>query len=447
MELVVTLILFAILITGIMKKVNLNLLLLCETFLILIFLTITKGSVMADASTGNVIIDCFAYVGKYLSSNIGGVVFNMAIVSAYVEVMKKIGATETLATLLCRGVSKVKSRALVLTLVVIISTLLRTCITSGPAEVILLLATFYPVMLACGCSVPTACAAILIPNAICWGPADPIDLAASNLMGIEVNMAEWFVNTMLPVWAVIFVVAIVVFIITDKFVFGGNESEKVEGQSFDLEIRTPVIYAILPMLPLIIMLVFSPFLVKSIAIDINGAVVLSLVLAILLVLIVKRKEADVTGMVTHFCGSFCDSIKGLGMTVLFAMMFAACLNMVGGMNVLANAIMSMNASPVVLVLIVAVFGGLINIVVGSFLGALSIAQPIAATIAAAAGINPALMCFIVVIACGAGCICSPVNPMVLILSEKLNTMELIKCVAAPIWCGVLVASVVGVMFL
>ena len=52
-------------------------------------------------------------------------------------------------------------------------------------------------------------------------------------------------------------------------------------------------------------------------------------------------------------------------------------------------------------------------------------------------------------------ICSPVNPMVLILSKKMNTMELIKMntmelikrVAAPIWCGVLAAIIFGTLVL
>ena len=187
MALLVTLIIFILLILGIMKKINLNLLLLGETMLILIYLTITKGSVLGDATTGNAVMDIFAYIANYLATNIGGVVFSMVFVSAYVEVMKHLGATTKLASILSGAVGKIHSQTVVIGLVILISALMRTCITSGPAEVILLLATFYPVMLACGCSVETSCAAILVSNAICRGPADPIDLAASKLMGIEVG--------------------------------------------------------------------------------------------------------------------------------------------------------------------------------------------------------------------------------------------------------------------
>ena len=447
MALIVTLIIFGILIAGIMKKINLNLLLLGETFIILLFLTITRGSVLGDATTGNAVMDCFAYVANYLASNIGGVVFSMVFVSAYVEVMKYLGATNRLASILSSGVSKVHSQAVVIGLVILISALMRTCITSGPAEVILLLATFYPVMLACGCSVETACAAILVSNAICWGPADPIDLAASRLMGIEVNMAEWFVRVQVPVFFVIFAVTIIVYLLTYRGFDKKHATYSDPDQSGNREVEVPGFYALLPLLPLIIMLVFSSFCLKSISVDINGAIVLSMAVTMIAVFCTGKGKNSLSNLIMQFIAGFSDSLKGLGMTVLLAMMFAASLNSIGGMAVIADALMSVQIPSLLLVLIVCVFSGVINIVVGSFVGALSIAEPLAAAIAAAAGVEPSLMCFFVVISCGAGCICSPVNPMVLILSKKMNTMELIRRVAAPIWCGVLAAVIFGTLVL
>ena len=447
MALLVTLIIFILLILGIMKKINLNLLLLGETMLILIYMTITKGSVLGDATTGNAVMDIFAYIANYLATNIGGVVFSMVFVSAYVEVMKHLGATTKLASILSGAVGKIHSQTVVIGLVILISALMRTCITSGPAEVILLLATFYPVMLACGCSVETSCAAILVSNAICWGPADPIDLAASKLMGIEVNMAEWFVRYMLPVFFVIFIVAIAVFLLIYRSFDKKHATMSDPEMTVSENVQVPALFALLPLLPLIIMLVFSPFCLKMISIDINGAVVLSMVITMIVVLCFGRKKASLADMITQFVAGFCDSMKTLGLTVLFAMLFATALNSIGGMAVVANALMNMKVAPIVLILIVCIFSGIINIVVGSFIGALSIAEPIAATVAAATGISAPLMCFFVVISCGAGCICSPVNPMVLILSKKMNTMELIKRVAAPIWCGVLAAILFGTIVL
>ena len=117
------------------------------------------------------------------------------------------------------------------------------------------------------------------------------------------------------------------------------------------------------------------------------------------------------------------------------------------MKIIADALMGLNMPPLVLVLVVCVFAWFINVVVGSFVGSLSIAEPIAASVAAATGISAPLMCFLVVIACGAGCVCSPVNPMVMILSKKTDTMDLIKRAGLPIGAGVLAATIFGVLVL
>lgn len=446
MELAVTLIIFAILIFGVIRKFNLRLLLLGESLIILLYLTITKGSVLGTASTGSLLVDCFAYIANYLAGNIGGVVLTLALVSAYVDLLKSIGATDALAGILCRGVSKVKSKGLVIFLVLLISTFLRTCIASGPAEVMLLLATFFPVMLNCGCSAGTACAAILIPNAICCGPADPSDLAAAAIMGIDVNITEWFFGCMLPVWAVVFAVSTIVFLLIYRS-FDKDAPAEPDAQDAGLNVTAPKIYAALPLLPLLIMILFSPVIVSGISVDVNCAIVISLFITVVLVLITKKKDADVSGMMNCFCAGICDGFRTLGLTVLFATLFAGCLNSIGGMAVIADALMKLQIAPLVLVLILCVFSGLINIVLGSFFASLSIAEPVAAAAAAATGISAPLLCFLVLISCGAGCICSPVNPMVIILSEKENTMDLIKRAAVPIWAGVLASAVFGVLAL
>ena len=133
------------------------------------------------------------------------------------------------------------------------------------------------------------------------------------------------------------------------------------------------------------------------------------------------------------------------MPVLLAMVFASAMNAVGGMKIISEAITNLSMPPVFLVLLLCVFAFIINVVVGSFIGALSIAEPLAATISAAAGLNQPLICFLVIMACGAGCVCSPVNPMGMILSEKVPTMELIRRTAPAALIGMIAAAVIGFM--
>lgn len=447
MEILVTFIIFAVLIWGIIRKIDLRTLLLFEMICILAYLTFVNGSVLGEASSGNAVIDCFAYIASYISSNLGGTVFSILIVSAYVETMNHLKATNKLAAIIGAPLKKVSNPYIVTALVMIIGCLLRTCITSGPAAVILLIATFLPVMLECGCSLLMACTAILICNAICWGPADPINLAAANLMGIEVNLAEWFVVYQLPVVVIVFIVMIAVYILLNvisKKDIVKNVPSAGEEHSYD---KIPAIYALMPIFPLIMMLVFSPFFISTITLDINTACIFSLIIVIVLAVLCEKSFTPITVLLQKFFSAFADCLNGLGMTILLAMMFSATLNKVGAMQIIAEFLMRLNVPSVVLIVLICVFAGFINIVVGSFIGALSISEPIAATVAAATGISAPLICFLVVISCGAGCVCSPVNPMVLILSKKVDAFQMIRKGAAAIWCGVIAAIIISCIFL
>ena len=447
MELVVTLLIFALLIVGIRKKVDLKALLLGETFLILLFLTVIKGSVLGDSTTGNSFLDCISYIGNYFSSNIGGTVLSIIIVSAYVEVMNVLDATNKLAQLIRIPMKKVKNHYAIIVIVMLITGFLRTCITSGPAAVLLVMATFYPVMISCGCTPVASCMAILIANALCWGPANPIALAASQLMSIEVNMTEWFVGVRLLIFVIFFAVMIIVYQITARI----NDRKEAfvvdQVQADQAEYTVPVLYAILPLLPLVFMLIFSPFLISTITIDINTACLLSLLITLIFVLVSSRELTSLVKIIQKFFDSFGDVLKSLGIVVLLAMMFATCLNSIGGMQIIAGVLTGLNIPPVLLILLICIFAGVINVVVGSFIGALSIAEPIAATVASATGLNAPLICFLVILACGAGCVCSPVNPMVLVLNKRVPAGKLIKNGVVAVWSGAIVAIIAGCLIL
>lgn len=82
------------------QKININSLLLGTTFLCLIYLTLTKGSVIPNDTSGNYWLDFFVYISSSLSTNIGGIVFTMIFVISYVDVMKALRSTDVLTYLL-----------------------------------------------------------------------------------------------------------------------------------------------------------------------------------------------------------------------------------------------------------------------------------------------------------------------------------------------------------
>lgn len=162
MALLVTIILFAILIFGILKKIDLRCLFLGEILLILIYLTATGTNVMGDASSGNVIMDWFVYLSNSIVSNIGGIVLSMMLMISYVEILNRLRATDMLAYYLKKPLGLTKNPYLAAVVVVVIGTLVRICISIAPPAAALIIGTFMPILLSLGCPFETACVAMLI---------------------------------------------------------------------------------------------------------------------------------------------------------------------------------------------------------------------------------------------------------------------------------------------
>ena len=387
MGLAVTILVFAIMIAGIMKKTDLRCLLLGECVLVLTYLTITGGSVMGEATTGNAAMDILAYIASYLASGIGSITWSILLVFAYVEMMNAVGATGMLAYFLKKPLSKIQNTYLLAAVIVVIGTLLRTVIAAGPAEAALMIGTFLPVLIACGCSLGTAAVAMAVYNLWCFGPADPTVLAAAKIMQIEVDPTQWFVRVQVPIVAATLIAVLVSYILSAWYFDKkeGVQSQKGKNDS-DVRPEVPSVYALMPLFPLIIMLVFSPFLLRGITVNINTAVILSILIVLLLTVTVGRGRKTVTETLQIFFAAIGDNLKNLGLIILFATCFAECLNRVGGMAQISQFIMKMNMPPVLLVFAVCAFTAIITIIVGSFYGALSIGAPLAASITEAAAV-------------------------------------------------------------
>lgn len=448
MGLFITIIIFATMIVGIIKKTDLRALFIGEIFLMLLYLTLAQGSVLDEETTGNVIMDWFQYIAGFLSSNIGGITFSIILLFAYVDLMNSIHATDALANLLKKPLGRIHNSYLLAALVVVIGWLFKMVITAGPAESVLMIGTFYPVLIACGCSAATAAVAMAIFNMWVFGPADATVLAGAEIMGVEVEPAQWFVSEQLPIVTVTLVVLLILYAITSR-IFDRKETVPAEQErevSHFAE-KVPEVYTVLPLLPLIIMLIFSPFFIGWIKININTACALSLTICLILVALMQRKKGTMTKTLAGFFEAFGNNLKGLGFIILLAFCFADCLNQIGGMKVISGAISQLTVPPALLAVILCLISAGITILVGSFFGALSIAMPLAASLGNAAGIPASVLCFLILMSVGTGGLCSPVNPAILVVSGKcqISPMALIRRMVLPVFvtliAGALFASV------
>lgn len=369
----------------------------------------------------------------------------MIFVISYVDVMKALRSTDVLTYLLSNPLNKIRNPYIMAIAVIFIGLLMRTSISDAPAQAALLSTMFLPILLARGASLGTAASAILLPLIICWGPADMNNITATKIMGIDVNMTELFVEVHVPIVIVTFILFSLIFPLAARM-FDSKSTEIIAKTTTTFEKpNVPLIYSILPLLPMISMVLFSPLFISSISIDIVPACMLSLAVSTIIVLVKTRKFENISLILNSFTNSFGDNLKRLGMTVLFALSFASSLNKIGGMQIIANAIMDMQIPSILLVLIISLLGAVISTIVGSFFGALSITLPLANSMVPATGLSEAVICVLIIIASGVGAISTPISPLVLTVADRcdIDVITLIKRSAPIGWVTLVITAIIS----
>ena len=452
LNLVVTVLLFAVLIFGITKKWNLATLLFGVSVIGLLYMTlITGGSVMGESGSGSWFFDIFEYIYSSMQSSLSGTILTVMVIFGYLEIMNLIHASDALASILAAPLSHIKSPYLLASCAIVLGAVLKIGITAGPTIAMLMLATVYPVLIASKCPKRTAAAAMFTYGCLTWGPADTACYTGISLMGLEdVSVAEWFVQNQVPVNLVMIIVAAVVFFFTSKYI------DKKEGQTAEIQTasstagadETHKILAILPLLPLILVFVFSSLVWQSIVISVVAAVFLSIIIAIFLYAIVEKSFSKAVQLFTDFCNGMGNAIKGLGVIIIFGTVFASVLNGIGGMNWIVDSLANANMPAAVLLILICILGLVVTLVIGTFLGSISMCIPMAAMVAASTGMNALPVLQIVLLACGVGVALSPIQSGIIAISQStgVEPLDIIKRNAAPMIIGLAAALVVTLVF-
>lgn len=449
MALIATFVLFILLFLGLRKKIDLRILLLALTLIGTIYLAITNPGFMGENTSGSPWTDCFGFITDFMSSSIGGIVLTIMLVFAYLDVLGKIKSLDALAYLLKKPLSKIKNPYLLVVVIAFVEYMLKICFSISPVEAALCCSMFFPIMLACGCTVETAAVTMLLPLVMNWGPADTNSLTAMGLMDINVDMTEFFVGTHLPIGGICLVVLLILMVLVSMIFDKRHPSEKKVEVTLSEKPDVPMFYAIMPLLPVILVLIFSPLVINGVSMSVPTACIVSLLISLIIVLITKRKLKELSTLFVDYFVALGDNLKSIGLMVLFATMFASMLNKIGGMNVIAEAMLKLRIPALLLTLLLCILAGLINMIVGSFYGSLSIAMPIAASVLPATGLSAPVLCFLVLLALNVGCLCSPVNPIMLVVSQRCNVEipTLIKRGAPILWPMLIIVVVISALVL
>jgi C4-dicarboxylate transporter, DcuC family len=176
-------------------------------------------------STGWKGFDVFAFVKESLITQMSGIGLIIMASAAFADYMDHVGATATMVRFCIKPLRLIKAPYLILASGYVLGQCLHVAIPSAAGLAMLLLVTFFPMMVALGVSKPAAAAMIALCSFMDLGPA----LGTANLAATTADIppAVYFVRDQIPV--VVWVIAVVAILIF--FLASFRRNPNLRGQS------------------------------------------------------------------------------------------------------------------------------------------------------------------------------------------------------------------------
>ena len=221
----------------------------------------------------NAFLDIFVSIEGIFSNRVAGLGLLIMSVMGFVKFMDSIGANKALVRIGVKPLQFIKNPYVVLVLAFFVGQMMKMAITSAAGLGVLLMATMFPILLRLGVSRAAATAVIATTGCIDLGPAAGIGVAIAESSGIltsdgKADMATYFIKYQLPVAIpVLLTVGILHFIVQfwfdkrDGYVFKPDKT--IETTDDDTE-KAPSYYAVLPVLPLFLVLLLNEMIILEI---------------------------------------------------------------------------------------------------------------------------------------------------------------------------------------
>ena len=445
------------------KKMDIKIsLFLIGIVLMYIALLMGKDISFADfVSSGVTWLEPFKVVGDQFVSTLTSAGFIILILGGYTGYMSHIGANEVTVSVLAKPIAHIKSPYILVPITFLLGNLLSLVIPSASNLAIILMATLYPVLRQAGMSLLSAAAVIATTATIM-----PTPLGSDNV-AIAAELAKTDMFSGLTASDYVFRYHVLVSIPTllvmalahyfwQKFMDKRAGSDLTDGDVDLAEVKAVeggalyrTVYAILPLLPIIMLLIV--FAITSttgakINLSVELASILSFVIAIICELIRTRKGKETLAGTESFFKGMGGAMPIVALLVA-ASVFVVGLKSIGLITELQNAMTGLSGSGMgfVLPLILVGLTALIVLLSGSGTALFFAMVPLMVPLAAAAGINVLAVSIPMGLAGNLLRAVSPVSAVVMIVagSIKKSPIDIVRRTSVPMIAGVIVMFILS----
>ena len=395
-------------------------------------------------STGLVFFDLFEAFDALSLKQITGTGFIMLLAGGFATYMGEVGASDKLVDLCMKPLSHIKHPYLILVLVFVVGHLLSLVITTAAGLAMLLAITVFPLLTRMGISGVSVAAILASAVMFSWCPSSALALLGADVA--KIDPMEYLLSYQIYVGVPLVLAMAVTHYFWQKYMdvkdhqngrivsFSSDSLQKTEQKVVASKRNVPMVYALLPLVPIVLLLIFNK--------TVSGSIVLSVACAMaLLVDAVCRRDLKT---VFHDASSF---FNGMGtmltkvVSLIFvAALFAAGLQNAGVVSALISASKSFGLGLEGTGIVVSGAISIITLLTGSGVAAFTSLVPIAPDLAHALGGNTAALAVMMQVGAETVRAMSPVAGVVIIVAgfAKVSPLEVSRRCIVPSVVGYVV---------
>ncbi|MBP2635348.1 MAG: anaerobic c4-dicarboxylate antiporter, DcuC family [Firmicutes bacterium] len=405
----------------------------------------TNPILVAKESAGSALLDIFHTIKVLLSSRIAGLGLTIMSIAGFAKYMEYIGASKSLFAVVASPLKHIKSPYILLVLSFFMSQFLVLFIPSHAGLALLLMVTLYPILIRTGVSKLSALGVIGCAQYMDVGPGSGNAILAANIC--KVDPAVYFVEYQLPIFVTTTLILGVVHYYVQKW-WDKKEGFAGYDTSADLvtdESRPPLIYAILPIIPMIFILGFSPIFKSTIKMDVVTAMFLSTFISMIFEYVRTKDIRGTLQSLKYLYEGMGNSFATVVSLIVAGEVFAAGLMKIGAVDAMTIGAQSLGLGVHALIILFCIVIAASAFLMGSGNAAFFSFAALAPKIAASLKIDVVTLLVPMQIMTSFGRVVSPITAAIVAIAgvAGVSPVQVVKRTAIPM----AVAALVNVVFI
>ena len=407
----------------------------------------------AGEGTGFGLFDIFLKFKDTIIAQVSSAGIVIMILFGYSGYMNAIGANQMAVNFLVKPLMKIKRKSLFVPVVFLIGNLMSLVVPSASSLAIILMSILYPMLASMGISSLTAAGVIAMTATIMPTPLGADNVIAANTLGYDVlNYVVWNAKISLPSLLIIAVAQYFLQKYCDK-----KEGEAAyvslneEGLSKQKEFDVPKFYAILPILPLLLIVGvgIAGMFVKGITMDIFVLTFISFFIAVLVETLRLKSFKKVQDTAVEMFKGMGQGFSQVVMLVVGGSLFTSAIQTLGIIDSIMASVEASSSAGIVTTLIFSGATTLFGILSGGGLAMFYAVIELIPGIAEKAGIDGILISLPMQMIANLTRTISPVAAVVMIVASTVGVspIRILKRTSVPTIIGIISVIVLSILLL